>query len=255
MIARAVACASAWLQLSTAAAAPSDPRPYDASAAAPWRGDASAPEVVAPEATMPSDGAGSDDAAEPAAGDTDAAEASPRPSVPPPTPVERDDRRIAVAIGLAPQAPGSAAERDLLDRLDRSARVSASPRTQVRRVRPGAGDGRSICGDHRDDLVVLIGYVPDRPEPVVLAHDCRLDLPLGVRAAAAVDEVGLIAALWEEHASAQRQGAKERRVRRLPPKARVAIAAGVTVIVVGVAIGLLVANALRKDQVVLKVSP
>lgn len=242
---RAVACVTAWLQLSPAAAAPGDARRYDAGEAAPWRGEVPTPEVVAP-APVTDDGGPV----------VDAASAAPAtPSVPPPTPVERDDSRIAVAIGLAPQAPGSAAERDLLDRLDRSTRVSVDPRTQVRRLRPGAGDGRTICGDHRDDLVVLIGYVPDRPEPVVLAHDCRLDLPLGVRAAAAVDEVGLVAALWEEHAQAQRQGAKERRVRRLPPKARVAIAAGVTLVVVGVAIGLLVANALRKDQVVLKVSP
>ncbi|MBC8071862.1 MAG: hypothetical protein IAG13_26280, partial [Deltaproteobacteria bacterium] len=164
--------------------------------------------------------------------------------------------RVAVAVGLSPEAPGSKLERALLERLARTATGSTDPTTSVRRLRPGAGDARSICRDRRDDLVVFIGYVPRRDEPVVLAHDCRLDLPLGIRATAAVDEPGLVGALWDEHDELVRQGVKERRrLGKLSTKARVGIGASVAIIVIGTAIGLLVANALRDEKVVLKVAP
>src|SRR5690606_17929392 len=106
---------------------------------------------------------------------SDAAE----PRVPPPRPAMQEQR--TVAIGLSPEAPGSKAEIAMLDRLARSAAASTRPPTHVRRLRPGAGDARRICRERRDDLVIMIGYLPEREDPVVLAHDCKLDVPLGVR--------------------------------------------------------------------------
>ncbi|MBX7077630.1 MAG: hypothetical protein K1X88_00500 [Nannocystaceae bacterium] len=225
---------------SRGSAAPTSARGYDSAAATPW------PTTAPGELPEP--------AAPPAEDDVGTADG---PSVPPPRPVAAPAAgdRLAVAVGLAPEAPGSQLERDLLDRLEASARVSPDPPTTVRRLRPGGGDGHTVCRDRKDDLVVLVGYVPERPEPVLLAHDCRLDLPLGLRAVAAAGEPGLVGALWAEHAELVRKGARERRLGRLPVKARIGIAAGVAIVVIGVAVGLLVANALRKDVVVLKVSP
>lgn len=178
------------------------------------------------------------------------------PSVPPPRPVRENGKRVSVAVGLGPEAPGNAAERDMLDRLERSARVSPEPLTKVRRLRPGSGDARSICRDRIDDVVILVGYVPDRDDPVLVPYDCKLDYPLGIRAIAAVDEDELVGALWAEREALRASGVQERKgVRRLSPRARIGIAAGVTIIVIGVAVGLLVANALRDEEVVIKVSP
>ena len=187
---------------------------------------------------------------------------SPGPSpAPPPKPVVSSPRlaaaeRISVAVGLSPEAPGSTLERQALDQLERSAAASTDPLTQVRRLPPGLGDGRQICRDRRDDLVVLVGYVPTRPEPVILAQDCALDVPLSLHAVASTTESELIGVLWAEHQELVRQGAKERRrLGRLSTKARIGVAAAVVVVVVGTALGLLVANALRDHRVVLKVSP
>jgi hypothetical protein len=102
----------------------------------------------------------------------------------------------------------------------------------------------------------MIGYLPDREAPVLLAHDCRLDVGLGVREMAAAREPGLAGALWDEHEALVRQGVKERRrLVKLGPGARAGIVAGVALLVIGVAVGVLVANALRDEKVVLKVSP
>lgn len=176
--------------------------------------------------------------------------------VPPPRPVRDNAKRVQVAVGLGPEAPGNAEERGILDRLERSARVSPDPPTTVRRLRPGSGDARSICRDRLDDVVILVGYVPDRPEPVLVPYDCKLDYPLGIRAIAAVDEDALVGALWDEREALRASGVQERRgVRRLSGRARIGIAASVTIVVIGVAVGLLVANALRDEEVVIKVSP
>jgi hypothetical protein len=176
---------------------------------------------------------------------------------PPPPRLAETRERITVAIGLAPDAPGTALELDLLARLERSAKASKHPRTKVARIREGAPEPRRACREIKDDLVVVIGYLPGREDPVVLAHDCRLDAALGTRGAAAVDEPGLVAALWEEHRSLEQQGARERRRRaaRLSTRAKAGIVAGVAVVVIAGAIALLVANALRDHKVVLKVSP
>jgi hypothetical protein len=188
---------------------------------------------------------------EPEAGPTPAKSAVARPEVAPP-----DQQPVDVAIGLSPEAPGSKAEKDLLARLERSVLASPRPPANLRRLRPGAGDARLVCRERRDDIVILIGYLPDREAPVLLPHDCSLDRPLGVRATEAVDEKGLVGALWDEHTELLRQGARPRhRMQRLGPKARAGIIAGVALVVIGVAVGFLVAGALRKDTVVLKVEP
>ncbi|HET6581981.1 MAG TPA: hypothetical protein VFG69_01015 [Nannocystaceae bacterium] len=214
--------------------------------------------VLAAAPARPYDGARdvgwTDDTAEPEPAPSRRERAS-RPAVPRPV-VPRKGDRIQVAVGLAPEAPGTKLERDLLQRLERSANKSVDPPAEVRRLRPGVGGARQICRDRRDDLVLMLGYVPDREEPVVLAHDCRLDAALPVRPAAAVDEIGLVGVLWAEHEELVRKGAKERKVAgRLSQRARAGIAASVAIVVIGVAIGLLVANALRKEKVVLKVEP
>ena len=101
----------------------------------------------------------------------------------------------------------------------------------------------------------MIGYVADREAPVVLAHDCRLDRALGVRAADAAHAPGLVGTLWREHLELVRAGARERRRVAVGPRARAGIIAGVAIVVVGVAVGALVANALRDEVVVITVRP
>jgi hypothetical protein len=165
-------------------------------------------------------------------------------------------RRVTVGVGLAPSAPGSRTERALLAELERTIAASADPIAKVRHVSAGAGEPRLVCRERRDDLVVMIGYVAQRADPVVLTHDCRLDRALALRSRAAVTRSGLLASLWDEHETLVRQGIRERRgIRRLTPTARGVIIASVAVAVVGVAVGILVANALRDEKVVINVSP
>lgn len=191
-------------------------------------------------------------AAEPSAPLPDAAVTA---RVPPPSSVREVPEHVLVAVGLAPEAPGSRDEKALLSALEASVRASNDPTTDVRRLRPGAGAPHRICREQREDLVVMIGYVADRPTPVVLAHDCRLDRALAIRAADAVKEPGLVAALWDEHLELVRAGARERRRLSVGPKARAGIISGVAIVVVGVAVGALVAGALRKETVVITVRP
>ena len=188
------------------------------------------------------------------------AELEPEPpaSTPPPPSAARpeDGRVLRVAVGLDPSAPGSKAERALVDQLADSSRAASGPRAEPRRLRVGAPSAREVCREGRDDLVLMIGYVGERPEPVVLGYDCSLDLPFAVRGAAAAAEPDLVPSLWAEHDAMVRDGVQEQRRRgRLGPRARAGIAAGVALAVVGVAVGLLVANALREEVVVLKVGP
>jgi hypothetical protein len=237
---RVAAIAVAWL-VPTSRAAAGDPRAYEGTRATPAN-DTAEVSIGRPGKDVVDD----DD-------DTPGTSAT----VPAPR-VEATGKvtRVAVAVGLAPEAPGNAAEREWLDRLERSARVSPTPTTTVRRLRPGVGDARTICRDRQDDVVVMIGYVPRRDDAVLLPYDCLLDLPLGIRALAAANEDGLVGALWAEHTELQRNGLTERRrIGRLSSRARAGIAAGVAIAVIGVAVGLLVANALRDEKVVVKVSP
>jgi len=162
---------------------------------------------------------------------------------------------LDVAVGLSPEAPGSRNERDLLDRLAASVAASTDPPTTTRRLRPGVGSAREVCRSGAHDLTIMLGYVPAREEPVILAHDCSLDIALELRSQAAVDEPGLVGSLWAEHDAWIRQGVKERRRRLLGPKARVGIITGVALAVAGIAIGSLIAVSLRKETVVLTVGP
>ena len=83
-----------------------------------------------------------------------------------------------------------------------------------------------------------------------------MPVALAIRSADAARSTGLLPALWDEHETLVRQGVRERRtIRRLSPTARGVIIASVAVAVVGTAVGILVANALREDKVVITVSP
>lgn len=178
------------------------------------------------------------------------------PAVPPPTaPLQERVDEVAVAVGLGPTAPGSRAEKQIVDALERSARASAAPRASVRRLRAGTGDGAALCRERRDDLVILVEYLPDRADPVLLPQDCRTGRALGVRAADAAEHPELVAALWAEHEELLRQGAQERRRGRLGPRVRTGLIAGGAILAVGVAIGIVVAASLRREIVVLTVSP
>ena len=178
------------------------------------------------------------------------------PTPPPPQAARPERRKVRVAVGLDPSAPGTKDERAHLSTLSDAVKASEGIEVDVRRLRVGAPTAREVCRDGRDDLVVLVGYVAQRPEPVLLPYDCGLDVSLAVRSIAAADEAALVATLWDEHDALVRDGVKERRRGgRLGPKARAGIVAGVVVVVLGAAIGLLVANALREERVVLKVGP
>lgn len=191
-------------------------------------------------------------------------QAAPRAEGPAPPPprslapgaaLARGDEPVAVAVGLGPSAPGTREELQLVDALERAARASASPTTSVRRLRAGTGEARQVCRERRDDLVIQVEYLPDRGDPVLLAHDCRLDRALGVRGADAASHPELVAALWAEHEELVRQGVKERRRGRLGPKVRTGLIVGGAIVAVGVAVGFIVAASLRREIVVLTVRP
>jgi hypothetical protein len=190
----------------------------------------------------------------PAAPPTGAVPATPR--VPAPTAPIVDDapQQITVAIGLGPSAPGTKPERALVDALERAARAASGPGARVRRLRAGAGEGRAVCREHRDDLVILLEYLPDREDPVLLTRDCRLDRDLGVRGQDAAQEPGLVPALWDEHLALVRAGARERKV-RISRKVKTGLIAGGAIVAVGLAIALVLASSLRRDTVVISVGP
>ncbi len=185
-----------------------------------------------------------------------AADVPTTPRVPPPTaPITADGpQRVAVAVGLGASAPGTRPETAIVDALERAARASTAPPTQVRRLRAGAGEGRAICRERRDDLVILLEYLPDRADPVLVTRDCRLDRELAVRPQAAAREPALVGVLWDEHQALVRDGAKERKV-RVSRKVRTGLIAGGAILAVGLAIGLVLANSLRRETVVLTVGP
>ncbi len=235
---------------------PSEPRDYSGPTAirdepgrdAEWR----SPEGEEQDPVEPAD----EEVAEPAADPAPVADepAAVTGAVPPPSSIRDVPEHVDVAIGLGPQAPGTREEKALLEALGAGLAASSDPTTEIRRMRPGMGV-RRICRERRDDLVVMIGYIADRPDPVVLAHDCALDRALGVRAADAAADPGLADALWQEHHELMRAGARERRRLSLGPRARGGIIAGAAIVVVGVAVGVLVANALRDESVVITVRP
>lgn len=179
---------------------------------------------------------------------------APSPAVPAPK-VDGDALPpLRVAIGYSVEAPGTKEEKALLDRLESGVAATVRPETSYRRLRPGSATAPELCGEGRDDLIVLVGYLPDRAVPVLLPHDCAIDEPLGVRDAEAADSPELIAALWEEHSARVAQGAKERR-RRLNPKLRTGLIAGGAAVVIAGAITAILIGVLRTESTVLRVEP
>lgn len=168
--------------------------------------------------------------------------------------VDEGPQQITVAVGLGPSTPGSKPERAVVDALERSVRAAKAPSAQVRRLRAGAGEGRAVCREHRDDLVILLEYLPDREDPVLVTRDCRLDRELGIRGQAAAQEPELVPALWAEHLQLVREGARERKV-RISRKLKTGLIAGGAIVAVGLAIALVLASSLRRDTVVIKVEP
>ena len=135
-------------------------------------------------------------------------------------------KQLRVAVGLAPQAPGTVEEKTLADKLEASARASMRPPTTVRRLRAGSAGARVLCREGRDDLVITIGYLPDGERPVLFAYDCLLDRELGVRGANAAAETALVSVLWDEHKLLVAQGVRERPRTRLRPRVRTTLIAG-----------------------------
>ncbi|NVB39908.1 hypothetical protein G6O69_18840 [Pseudenhygromyxa sp. WMMC2535] len=174
--------------------------------------------------------------------------------VPPAPSISGPLETVHVAVGLSSELDGSKDEKALLDRLERSAAASPSPPTVVRRLRVGAAEPQSICREGRDDLVITIGYLPERADPVLMTRDCLLDSELGVRAEAAADDADLVGVLWGEHVQAVDAGAKVRRRVRISPKLRTGLIAGAAVAVIGVAVGLLIAGAVQRETVVISVT-
>lgn len=209
--------------------------------------------IVAIEAAPAPSGAVEGPSPPPETSRVDAPEPTTEPTtVPPPTVTQQ---LLRVAVGLSPEVLGDKQERALLDRLEQSARASSEPPTEVRRLRAGSAEARVLCREGRDDLIVTIGYLPERADPVVFAFDCRIDAELGVRAAEAVDEPELLGVLWAEHHDRVAAGARERRRNLISPKVKTGLIAGAAVLVIGAAAALLIVGAVSRDTVVLTVSP
>lgn len=177
------------------------------------------------------------------------------PTAPAPRAPSPDAGVVRVAVGLSEDAPGTTVELELVDALESGARASSTPSADVRRLRSGAAVARRVCGEGRDDLVLTIGYLPDRDEVVVFTYDCLLGRELGVRSADAARSEGLLGALWQEHRSAVADGATERRRGRMNPKVRAGLIAGGALVAIGVAVGFVLASTLRDEVTVITVSP
>jgi hypothetical protein len=178
-----------------------------------------------------------------------------KPPVEPPPPTLQQPTVVRVAVGLASELDGSKAEKALLNRLESGVKASTSPRADVRRLRVGSAEAREICREGSDDLVIHIGYLPDRNDPVLLTHDCRIDEELGIRSVDAAADPALLGVLWAEHNDRVANGARERKRLRVSPRVRTGLIAGAAVAVIGVAVGFLIAGAVRRDSVVLVVQP
>jgi hypothetical protein len=173
-----------------------------------------------------------------------------------PTRISSEPELVRVAVGIGPCAPGSRAEKELVKLLEGSARASNNPQTDVRRLRAGAGDPRRICRERRDDLIIMVDFIADRTEAVLVAHDCTLDRALGIRATEAAGLADLVPTLWDEHHELLRQGVQARRAGlAINPKVRTGLIAGAAILVVGAAVGLIVASTLRSETVVITVGP
>ena len=92
---------------------------------------------------------------------------------------------MRVAVGLSEDAAGSKEELGLVDALQGVMEAAQAPIAEVRRLRSGAAVARRVCAEGRDDLVLTVGYLPDRERAVVFTYDCLLGRALGVRSAEA----------------------------------------------------------------------
>jgi hypothetical protein len=186
-------------------------------------------------------------------------EPDPQPTEPtpvePPPPSLQQPAVVRVAVGFSSELDGNKTERALLDRLESGVKASTNPRADVRRLRVGSAEAREICREGRDDLVISVGYLPERNEPVLMTRDCRIDEDLGVRSVDAADDPALLGVLWAEHNDRVTNGARERKRLRVSPVVRTSLIAGAAVAVIGVAVGFLIAGAVRRDSVVLVVQP
>lgn len=162
---------------------------------------------------------------------------------------------VYVSVGLAPELYGTQEDLALLDTLETGVRASPAPRADLRRLRVGSSPAKVVCGEGRDDLVITIGSLPNRAEPVLFTRDCLLDRELGVRAMAAASDPDFLGVLWAEHLDAIAAGAKPRRRVPMSPKVRTGLIAGAAVVVVGAAVGLLIAGVASSDSVLIRVSP
>ncbi|MEZ4454142.1 MAG: hypothetical protein R3B09_32100 [Nannocystaceae bacterium] len=162
---------------------------------------------------------------------------------------------LQVAIGLGPSAAGSKEEQAIVRDLEATLKASSSPKMTVRRLRSGASEPRSICRQRRDDLVIVVDYLPEREAPVLLPSECSLDQALGIRGAPAAREPGLGAVLWDEHGELVRRGAQERRAPLIGVRTRRFLIAGGAIVALGVALGFIISATLRADTVVVTVSP
>lgn len=177
------------------------------------------------------------------------------PAIEPPPPTLQQPTTVRVAVGLSSELDGNKTERALLDRLEFGVKASSSLRADVRRLRVGSAEAREICREGRDDLIINVGYLPDRDDPVLLTRDCRIDEDLGVRSVEAAGDPALLGVLWAEHNDRVQSGSRERKRLRISPGVRTGLIAGAVVTVVGVAVGLLIAGAVRRDTVVIVVEP
>jgi hypothetical protein len=180
-------------------------------------------------------------------------EPEPKPELPAPS--MQEPELVRVAVGFSSELDGDKQDRALLDLLESSVGASPDPKAEVRRLRVGAAEPREICREGRDDVVITIGYVADRSEPMLLSYDCRIDEELGIRRSEAAEDPDLLGVLWSEHRDRVANGARERKRAKVPAKVRTGLIAGAAVAVIGIAVGLLIAGAVQRDTVVLVVSP
>jgi hypothetical protein len=172
----------------------------------------------------------------------------------PPPRVEVGEDPISVALALAPESPGTPEERSVLDALRLSVPQGATPPRNAQVLADGSDSGRRSCRKGGYDLIVAVGHLPDRNEPVLVPYDCALERPLGVRGAAAASDPALVGVLWEEHRELVARGVKEKGP-GLTRKARTGlIAAGASLLIAGAVTAILL-GVLRDETTVLKVEP
>lgn len=198
-----------------------------------------------------------------------------RGSVPPPSYVEAgadaagSDRPVEIWVGLGSSAPGTPKELEALQQLTRSLALSARPKTEVHRVPANSGTATRLCRKGSAELVVLLVRAPISGQRVhgadelrIRSWDCATRKQLGDRSVAAGGETGLANVLWVEAGELRaRRGVRGGRtglVRRSQDsahRARAILVASGAAVLLGLAVGLVVAGIARDERVVLTVAP